>query len=1167
MEELDDRSLKIIIDSNPGDFAIYQLAQGKLSSLYASEGLAELSGMSQQEYDDLTEADASAVIMKADLPEVKKRIAQMMKDAKDADFAYRIMHKTLGHIWVHARGRLIGMRNSYPVLLVSYSRSSSEAASQSKLLDETSMILYVLEKKSYEILFANECALKIWGHGDYAGARCYQYVNGCSSPCPWCSIPMMKDGSCHVEAAYAPPQDMWLSIDCRAVDWYGREAIAVFARDITEQQKRQLNVQADRDHLDQILGSIPGGVSLFSFQNGKIALEYTNHGFYELHHGSREYWQHISENPLDWLGPQDRQAFLREFGTVMRGEKLQGSSTYQVTGEDGCQHWVNNLFRHAYERNGISYFYASFVDMDDQVAAEVGRDKARRMYEAAVEASNLVVWEYEIPSHRIIMAENEFTKQNYQKFGLPTVIENVPDSLIPFMDSHCVQPFLEMYRKIDDGERKASCEIWRKLNPGTEPSCERISYYTVVESSGKPLKAYGIGQNITAHKLEEESYRKAIRQIAQSSANTLGSFSVNLTANWCGEGRSIYDFVLKQAESGTADGYFQAFISIIADEEHRKMAAELFTRQGLIQRFLKGETQVSLEYPVRYRNGEIHWQQGIMDMMRNPNTGDIEAVTHALDIDRRRRSEQIAYSVMTDRLDYAALIYPCTGMIDFYAVKPGITRVTSGTRCPYEEIRQYLREEFVPVQERSQYDRETILENVINAIAQQGISHCYYQREENGQDTYRHLQYSWLDEAHSAILVIQADITDSRRQEQRNLNQLRQALMDAEQASRAKTDFLSRMSHDMRTPLNGIIGMTYIARGQKNGRRTEECLDKIDLSSKFLLGLINDILDMAKAESGAIELHPEPYSMKEFEQYIDAVIRPICSEKNQELITEFYMPDGCIPLADKLKMNQIVFNLLSNAVKYSPEGSRIWYRDISEVQDDGRVKDCIEVIDHGTGMSEEFQKVLFEPFTQENRIDSSEMRGTGLGLAITKKLVDAMGGRIEVQSKLKVGTTIRVELLLDQAPEAAPEAQKESSAAEKGQGVSLAGKHILLCEDHPLNQEIAKALLSELGLIVSTADDGLAGVKLFESAASGFFDAVLMDIRMPVMNGYEAARTIRSLDRPDGKTVPIIAMTADAYAEDVQKCLDAGMNAHLAKPIDPQLLKDVLTKLIMHAES
>jgi signal transduction histidine kinase/ActR/RegA family two-component response regulator len=390
---------------------------------------------------------------------------------------------------------------------------------------------------------------------------------------------------------------------------------------------------------------------------------------------------------------------------------------------------------------------------------------------------------------------------------------------------------------------------------------------------------------------------------------------------------------------------------------------------------------------------------------------------------------------------------------------------------------------------------------------------------------------------------------------------LENALTEANSANAAKTRFLSQMSHDIRTPLNGIIGMTYIAREQENPPRTADCLDKIDTSSKFLLGLINDVLDMSRMESSRVELKPEPYPIDEFKGYLDAVIRPLCWEKGQKfLLDEQFAITGFVPVADKLRCNQIIFNLLSNAVKYTPEGGTITYRIRGSLPEPGIMQIEHEIADTGIGMSEKFQKVLFEPFTQENRDDASENRGTGLGLAIVKRLVDQMGGTIAVQSSPGAGTRFLVTLRFGMVPASPPAVRAEGSEDAASRRFSLAGKHILLCEDHPLNQEIANVLLTEKRMIVSLADDGKAGLELFRDSPPDYFDAVLMDIRMPVMDGLEAAKAIRALDRQDAKDVPIIAMTADAFVEDVQKCMQAGMDGHIAKPIDPETLYRELEK-------
>ena len=401
------------------------------------------------------------------------------------------------------------------------------------------------------------------------------------------------------------------------------------------------------------------------------------------------------------------------------------------------------------------------------------------------------------------------------------------------------------------------------------------------------------------------------------------------------------------------------------------------------------------------------------------------------------------------------------------------------------------------------------------------------------------------------IGLIAVLIATSRSRKRKNLQ--------LEAANNAKSEFLSRMSHDIRTPMNGIIGMTEIAHEQDNPSETTVCLDKIDMSSRFLLGLVNDILDMSKAESGKMELHPEPYRISDFEAYLDSVVRPLCEEKNQTLVIETNVVRDALPLIDILRYNQVIFNLLSNAVKYTPEGGTIKLTAHSELVDAGKMHIVTSVIDDGIGMSQNFQKILFEPFSQEARRDSAENRGSGLGLAIVKRIVDVMGGTIDVRSELGQGSTFTVTTDFDYVA-GEQTAEQKADKTEDADYAFLAGKHILLCEDHPLNQEIAIHLLESKKMIVTTAEDGESGVREFESSPLGYYDAILMDIRMPVMDGIEATRKIRMLKRMDAATVPIIAMTADAYEEDVERCIDAGMNAHVPKPIDSHQLMETLLR-------
>lgn len=412
------------------------------------------------------------------------------------------------------------------------------------------------------------------------------------------------------------------------------------------------------------------------------------------------------------------------------------------------------------------------------------------------------------------------------------------------------------------------------------------------------------------------------------------------------------------------------------------------------------------------------------------------------------------------------------------------------------------------------------------------------------------------------IFAIQ-DINEEKMNELKIQETLRKAAEEAEEANRAKTDFLSRMSHDIRTPLNGIQGMTYLASLEKNPPKTQDYLKKIDTSSHFLLGLINDVLDMAKVESNKVTLHPEPYSLEEFNGYLDSVIKPLCQEKNIHFTSTIEMVPGYYPLQDKLRINQIVFNLLSNAVKFTPEGGSVFYSCVFKLKADGRLAMTVKVRDTGIGISPEFQKRLFTPFSQESRSDNAPNRGSGLGLAICKRMVDLMGGTIAVESALGKGTTFTVKIDFAAAKEgASPTPEEKKEEAGKKEYPALKNAHILLFEDHPLNQEIAKALLESKGAIVEVANNGLEGLKAFQVSSPFYYHVILMDLRMPVMDGYEATSALRNLSRADAKMIPIIAMSADAFSEDIAKCLSVGMNAHLAKPIVPDLLFSTLEKAL-----
>ena len=611
---------------------------------------------------------------------------------------------------------------------------------------------------------------------------------------------------------------------------------------------------------------------------------------------------------------------------------------------------------------------------------------------------------------------------------------------------------------------------------------------------------------------------------------------------------------LPQPEANYRDFYRQ-LSACLTDREAQKDLAALLAPENLAAAENRGFLSGKFSFNFTSQEGAALNRTLSLSLLVVRLSGKLTASVMSNDVtDEERCQQQITESIAhyytavatgstdSDHIDVIKLDQNYAALLDLKPDGGDLNRLYA---------QKYLKEEYA-----EDYVDALSMDTIRRRLSEsEGYSFTVQLRDGRWQ-TCRLIRSVGFEENHRFVFFSENTDEQMRRQQL-----LKNALAKAEAAARAKDDFLSRMSHDIRTPLNGIIGMTHIASGQSNPPATADCLRKIDTSSRFLLGLVNDILDMSKAESGRIELHPEPYLASDFSGYIDSVIRPLCESKHQLFTAEIQTVKASVPIIDSLHFNQIVFNLLSNAVKYTPVGGRISLR-ISEALTTGhRDRITIIVSDNGIGISEEFQKVLFEPFSQEARSDTAENRGTGLGLAIVKKLVDLMGGSISVKSKLGEGTTFTVLLDFDYL-EAEQSAWNKDSTSEAADCAALAGRRILLCEDHPLNQEIARALLEEKNMTAAIADNGQQGVELFSRSAPGFYDAILMDIRMPVMDGYKATAAIRALPRADAAAIPIIAMTADAFEDDVRKCLDAGMNGHVAKPIEPQALYKALLSLL-----
>ena len=405
------------------------------------------------------------------------------------------------------------------------------------------------------------------------------------------------------------------------------------------------------------------------------------------------------------------------------------------------------------------------------------------------------------------------------------------------------------------------------------------------------------------------------------------------------------------------------------------------------------------------------------------------------------------------------------------------------------------------------------------------------------------------------LLLLVYSLSVSRKKQMEALKEAQ----DANAANIAKTTFLNHMSHDIRTPMNAIVGFTDIAMKRKPDKEVENCLKKIRQSSEYLMTLMNDVLDISRIESGKLEYKPIPVDLRDMINTVLSIARGYIENRDLNLYVSREELKTPYAMADELRIREVLLNIISNAIKFTKDGGTISFvAENCPGNDEHHVIVRYRISDTGIGMSEEFLDRIFDEFSQENDGARTSYKGTGLGMAIAKKYVDLMGGKIEVSSRQGVGSTFTVEIPLLIAEHVETE-EKEKLKKD----TDLHGLHALLAEDNDLNAEIAVSLLEEQGMIVTRAADGKTALAQFCNTDPGTFDLILMDIMMPEMNGYETTKAIRNLpDRPDGKKIPIIAMTANAFAEDVQAALNAGMDDHVAKPVDMEIITSVITKYV-----
>lgn len=918
-------------------------------------------------------------------------------------------------------------------------------------------------------------------------------------------------------------------------------------------EKAKAELEASNERIHGVLEELPCGIAVMRayLDRDFVTPEYVNEGYFHMigaKRGDRGF--DPGDDLTDNVFPQDKQRLRKAF---LQTERDYAECNYRVIDGSGRYVWLNVCIACTSQSENIRRYHCVFNNVDKEYHSEQQLRESRLALATALESSNMLVWTYDTLEDKI-----EYTNAMPYDPKFRRIIENASgdEEFLSGFKGEYRQICVQCLDRLRAGAMNASFEVETTKESAWGERWLRITYKKMARSA---FKAIGLAADISEQKQIEYRYLEecAYHEVLSGDTRALLRFNVTTgrleNATFCDELRGK----ISNAELEELDSALKA-MSLLIDEDQRRYAFSRLNRELLLSAFAKGENHISCDLRIKKANKALSWDRVLVDLLPGMQRELIAFVT-IRDITAGKRTELMINSAVARDFDYIGYLNLRSDEYFFYRNESGGAIVAPEHGYGIKGLIKDYIIDLIIEEEREKMRGVVTIENIREHLQSDAYFDLFASmRQKDGSAARKQIRVSYIDSENELVLVTGIDVTRQYIHEQRVQETLERALEKEKAASKAKSEFMSRMSHDLRTPINAILGVTALAEDVQLNPVMRQGVADIKAAGDFLMSMVADVLDIARVESKGIQLNPENYDYNEFKRLTETMVRPMCEGKNIEFVQFGEVPDTVRYLyVDKKRFNQITFNLLSNAVKYTPAGGKVECGVCNFKTNGASVGFDLIVRDNGIGMSKSFQRHMFESFSRESDVIEAQMDGTGLGLSIVKILVDAMKGSISVKSEKGKGTTFTVHLRVKLGK--APEGRKEKDEEIERQ---LAGRRVLLVEDNVTNTRIMTALLKRKGVEVESACDGMQAVERFKGAKDWDYDAVLMDIRMPVMDGWQAAGAIRALDKADAKDVPIIAVSANAFKEDEEKSLKAGMQAHLAKPVQPAQLYKTLAECV-----